>query len=189
MTILRGVSLVEHVIASIGNDLADGGLSEAELASCTLNGKPMPPSLLRWLAFNRGWTEFDFNPAKLDQTMGPAFKIFEKLLPDDFYSIRASYSDCTWWFLYAGLADDIGEYPVFLADVDDRYLVKLEYPGFDLFLADKLLGGYADPGALKQQSLLNFGGYSWCEIYGVAADIDGNEVEWEAAPIRSRGDL
>ncbi|MGH9824075.1 MAG: hypothetical protein ACREDR_12580 [Blastocatellia bacterium] len=173
MSILRGVELVEHVIENADKNLTGRGLSKGDLAALTLNGKPLPPSLRRWLEFDSEWAEFTFKPVKLKQPLGPAFEIFEKLLPGDFYQMRAGHGDCTAWFLYAGEADEIGEYPVFLADIDDWYLVKIAYAGFDFFLADKLLA------ALTRQSHLNFHGYSRCELFGKAADIDGNDSCWE----------
>ncbi|HYL99621.1 MAG TPA: hypothetical protein VEZ90_11760 [Blastocatellia bacterium] len=184
----RGVPLVERVIELAGDKVPGHGLSNAELAALSLNGKSLPPSLRRWLEFDSGWAEFNFQPMKLRQAMGPAFEVFERILPGEFYSMRASASDCAWWFLYAGDADELGEYPVFLADVDDWYLVKIAYAGFDLFLADKLLGSYSDEAALKTQSLRNFSGYSWCELYGKALDIDGNETSWEGLDAPPSGD-
>jgi hypothetical protein len=200
MSILRGVPLVEHVIERVRDEMTGGGLSVAELAELSLNGKPLPPSLRRWLAFNTAWAEFDFQPTKLEQHMGPAFKVFEKLLPGDFYSMRASQSDSTWWFLYAGDADELGEYPIFLADIDDWYLVKIAYPGFDVFLAEyctgagrgwraDLSGKYQDDAALRRHAEMNFQGYWWCELYGKAADINGKESAWEGMPAQSWEEL
>jgi hypothetical protein len=102
------------------------------------------------------------------------------------------------WFLYTGKPDEDGEYPVFVLDVDDQYLVELGAPNFAVWLASLCevggaglsLGGpnlvgfasliaNSDLAALmRKQSRLNFGGYRYCEVYGTAVTADGQQTQW-----------
>lgn len=191
---MRGASLVDAVIDQCPQRFPGPGMTEAELAAITLNGKPLPPSLRRYLQRDTAWAEFDFKPVKLSQLMGDAFSVIEQIIPGDCFSMRASYSDSTWWFLYTGETDEAGEYPVFLADIDDWYLVKIEYAGFDQFLACQTLGPNAPECRgwnedVVQQSHLNFRGYSFLEIHGEAATIDGRKVKWQGLPVPNYDDL
>jgi hypothetical protein len=102
------------------------------------------------------------------------------------------------WFLYGGEPDEDGEYPVFVLDVDDQYLVELCAPNFAVWLASLYglgavglsLGGpnpigfsslVADAGlaaSLQKQSHLNFQGFRYCEVYGTAISANGQRTKW-----------
>jgi hypothetical protein len=92
-------------------------------------------------------------------------------------------------FLYVGEPDDIGEYPVMLLDTDDIPFVCLEYPCFDVYLAEMFEvtnrsgGTYAalfDDRALgpsmAAQARRNFGGFKSLDLGGGDTEhLDGEE--------------
>ncbi|WP_435592603.1 hypothetical protein [Nocardia sp. bgisy118] len=112
------------------------------------SGRPLPPSLRAWLAFDvsllerYGWFGQDgaFAPRPLDQLVddelgGPWAEFFTPLaerfgecflLPGGSDSRRV---------LAVGEPDAEGEYPVIALDVDDLPFAGLMYPGFDVYLA------------------------------------------------------
>jgi hypothetical protein len=103
------------------------------------------------------------------------------LLPDPTYFLYSQKSNASWCFLYAGQADEDGEYPVFLADVDDRYYVQLVAPNFAMWLAaqHRVLEFNPDFAILMQkQSKMNFHNYRYCEIYGDAITAGGEKAQW-----------
>jgi hypothetical protein len=115
------------------------------------SGRPLPPSLRRWLEFDTdllarcGWLDAGdpgrFTPRRLDEIAtaewgpdwgglyaplaGPFDECF--LLPGGTDSRR---------ILATGSTDSFGEAPVFALDIDDLPYVGLMYPGFDVYLAD-----------------------------------------------------
>lgn len=166
------------------------------------DGKALPPSLQLWLSFDAKGVPFfsgdQFVPTFLSESGGPAFDTLQRLLlPDRIYDLRPSGGD-SMWFLYTGKPDEDGEYPVFVLDVDDQYLVELGAPNFAVWLASLYevggaglsLGGpnlvgfasliaNSDLAALmRKQSRLNFGGYRYCEMYGTAVTADGQQTQW-----------
>jgi len=120
------------------------------------SGKPLTPSLKRWLAFDGSWLrdlgwfsspEGDaFTPRRLDQIVEEEFGMW-----GDFYApLGAWLTEC---FLLPGGSDsrriyavtepdDMSEYPVLVIDTDDMPYAAVMYPGFDVFMADEagLLG-------------------------------------------------
>jgi hypothetical protein len=115
------------------------------------SGKPLPPSLKRWLAFDASWlaalgwfassastvfTPHDFGDLVTDEfgemwgkmwtplstRMGECF-----LLPDGSDSRR---------ILAVTKPDALGEYPVIVIDMDDTPYTAVKYPGFDVYMAD-----------------------------------------------------
>jgi hypothetical protein len=167
----QGVELIEQVIERVkaaadrsfgGNRplVAPHGLPAEVIARLTFpSGKPLPPSLKRWLAFDTNWLR------KLSW--------FSSLRPPTFYPrridalVRDELGDC-WGRMYAPLADRcaecfllpggsdsrriyavtepdaLGEYPVLVVDIDDQPYVGLMYPGFDVFMADLMGFGILD---------------------------------------------
>lgn len=105
------------------------------------SGRPLPPSLRRWLAFDTslltrcGWFAPDggyrFTPRPLHEVVGhEAYAAigFDEcfLLPGGGDSRRV---------LAVGEPDEYGEYPVLVTDVDDLPYIAVMYPGLDVFLA------------------------------------------------------
>jgi hypothetical protein len=123
-------------------------LSKAVLDALTFpNGKPLPPSLRRWLAFDASWLAwFDdldqpaFEPLQLgafaeqEFDMDWGFSTFEGKLPGD--CIGLHFGSESRRLLYVGEPDSHGEYPVLVIDTDDVPYVGLEYPGFDVYIAE-----------------------------------------------------
>ncbi|MFE2045053.1 hypothetical protein ACFXAZ_29900 [Streptomyces sp. NPDC059477] len=128
------------------------------------SGRPLPPSLRAWLAFDisllerHKWFTADgeFAPRPIDQVvddeMGEGWsKEFAWLaghLPECFLLPGGSDSRR---ILAVTEPDDEGEYPVLALDLGDLPYLGLMYPGFDVYLADTagLLdtgerGGYSD---------------------------------------------
>jgi hypothetical protein len=154
------------------------------------NGKPLPPSLKLWLAFDAKslglFTDLDHlvtTPRSISEEAGPAFNTMQRMmLPDASYILYPGSGDTSWFFLYTGQTDDEGEYPIFVGDIDDQYFVKLFAPNFAIWLADRhgiLDSDQPEYAALMQkQSDLNFHGYHYCEIYGEAVSMDGTPTKW-----------
>ncbi|MZE54905.1 hypothetical protein GTY86_27255 [Streptomyces sp. SID5770] len=182
----HGVPLTDRVIASVRADpgrpvldynawagpwlagaaepLADGVLAEAVFPS----GRPLPPSLRRWLAFDSGllrrfgWLDGEsrFTPRTLGRIgrdefgngWGAPFEALSERFGECFLLPGGSDSRRV---LATGEPDAYGEYPVFALDVDDLPCVELMYPGLDVYLAEtaglvaRAEGGYsslaADP--------------------------------------------
>lgn len=158
---LHGAALVEVAIARVqergfallGNCGVKPPKKPAPLAKAVLdtltfpNGKPLPPSLRRWLAFDASWLAwFDdlahptFEPlqlgafAELEFDMDWGFSTFEGKLPGD--CIGLHFGSESRRLLYIGEPDSHGEYPVLVIDTDDVPYVGLEYPGFDVYIAE-----------------------------------------------------
>lgn len=147
----RGTGLVELAIAADRERRAPAHpprpLTRAQIDQLAMpDGREVPPSLARWLAYDRldifegsqptlRWRSFnDMMREQFDDETAQQFADFGKLLtgqclvlPDGSDSRR---------FLYAGQPDSHGEYPIFVVDTDELPWVGLAYPGFDAYIAD-----------------------------------------------------
>jgi len=133
------------------------------------SGKPLPPSLKRWLAFDAGWLERfgwfssleppTFSPHSIGQIADDEFGRDYELIKQ----ITGTEGDLNF---YAGLderlpecfllpegsdsrrifavtePDEMGEYPVMVIDEDDVPYAAVMYPGFDVYMAN--LAGLLD---------------------------------------------
>jgi hypothetical protein len=126
-------------------------MPEEVLATLTFpSGKPLPPSLRRWLAFDTSWLgefgwfdgEGHFAPRSLDRIVADEF---EELWGEMYLPLAARAGEC---FLLPGGSDSrriyavtepdaLGEYPVLVIDTDDLPYAAVMYPGFDVFMADE----------------------------------------------------
>lgn len=126
------------------------------------SGKPLPPSLKRWLTFDAGWLEgfgwFSsleppvFSPRTIDQIADAEFdhqaisqlvgagdslnyySSLEERLPECF--LLPEGSDSRRIFAVTE-PDELGEYPVMVIDEDDVPYAAIMYPGFDVYMADE----------------------------------------------------
>lgn len=125
-------------------------------------GRPLPPSLKRWLAFDAGWLEsfgwFSsleppiFSPRTVGQIADEEFdhdQIAELAGVEgdlDFYApLDERLPEC--FLLPEGTdsrrifavtePDALGEYPVLVIDEDDVPYAAIMYPGFDVYMADE----------------------------------------------------
>jgi hypothetical protein len=161
---LQGIDLIEAVIARVQADptaiagfCGDHPLQTPapvpadRLATLTFpSGKPLPPSLRRWLAFDAGWLAefgwFDadghFTPRQLDEIVSAEF---EPIWGEMYQPLAERTGEC---FLLPGGSDSRrifavtepdsrGEYPVLVIDTDDLPYAAVMYPGFDVFMADE----------------------------------------------------
>ncbi|MFD9124618.1 hypothetical protein [Kitasatospora sp. NPDC059571] len=164
---MHGARLIDQVIEIVGRDGWDTTdapdidtavpLPPDVLDALTLpDGRPLPPSLRRWLAFDASWLAaigwyadpaaprfdagtlsatvarmFEFGPA--DSVWRDSFAEFETLLPGLCLPLVGGCDSRR--FLYLGEPDSHGEYPVLVADMDDIPYVGVEYPGLDVYLA------------------------------------------------------
>jgi hypothetical protein len=115
-------------------------------------GRPLPPSLRRWLTFDTGLlTQYEwFAPDdSLRLTPRPLHEIVtaewgEDVWVDCYAPLGDRFPQC---FLLPGGSDsrrvyvvtepdEQDEYPVLAIDVDDAPLVCVMYPGFDVYLAE-----------------------------------------------------
>ncbi|MFF2198824.1 hypothetical protein [Streptomyces sp. NPDC058157] len=130
--------------------LAPGALDRLTLPG----GRPLPPSLRRWLAFDAswladvGWYEDPAAPVLGDRGlretaqgmygsgdgMAGMFGAFEELLPAVCLPLVGGCDSRR--LLYLGAPDSTGEYPVLVTDIDDLPYVAVMYPGLDVYLAD-----------------------------------------------------
>lgn len=171
----QGVDLIEIVIERVRADpnciagfcgdaplLAPQPLSAEALDRLTFpGGRPLPPSLKRWLTFDASWLAgfgwFD----SLDAEEGPVFtpRRIDEIVRDEF---DEDSSPVSWAEMYEPLADRfpecfllpggsdsrriyavtdqpdaLGEYPVLVVDIDDLPYAAVMYPGFDIFMGDE----------------------------------------------------
>ncbi len=203
----QGADLIELVIARVRADpyaiagfCGDYPLAEPRplapdvLARLTFpSGKPLPPSLRRWLAFDASWLESlgwfasgqegVFTPRRIDEIVTVEF---EALWGEMYEPLADRLGEC---FLlpegsdsrrvYAVTAPDVlGEYPVVVIDTDDLPYAAVMYPGLDVYLGDLAgvldleFGTYEalheDPryaARLRQHARHLFGGKPGIEIY------------------------
>lgn len=209
---LRGAALVETVIAKYraeGDTLGGCGIPEhtasglpaEQLAALTLpGGKPLPPSLQRFLAYDATYLGvLEHDPPRL------AFRTFREMMAEQYDPQTAEYADFSdvlpghclvvpggsdsRRFMYVGEPDAYGEYPVFVVDNDDLTFVCLAYPGLDVYLADGVVeeitdGSYTDAfdhpvyGPMcVDQARRNFDGWKSLDLSGEDSEhLDGNEA-------------
>ncbi|MFC6599439.1 hypothetical protein [Kitasatospora paranensis] len=165
---MHGTALIDQVVERVrrdGWDTTDAPdldtpvpLPPDVLTSLALpDGRPLPPSLRRWLAFDAGWlAELGWyaDPARPDLRGGSlsavvagmfgfgsaerawteSFAAFETLLPGPCLPLFGGRDSRRFLYL-GGEPDSHGEYPVLVADMDDIPYVGVEYPGLDVYLA------------------------------------------------------
>jgi len=146
----RGLPLVEQVIAHLaGTGTPHTGLAPEVLATLALpGGKPLPPSLRRFLAFDAHYLHaLEGDPPRLvfhtfrelvrhelDETAADLYDEVADLLPG--HCLLLPGGETKRRFMYVGAPDAHGEYPVLEIDPDDLPGVGLAYPGLDVYLAD-----------------------------------------------------
>jgi len=183
----QGVELIDLVIArvradptSIAGFCGDHPLEVARplppdiLEHLTFpSGKPLPPSLKRWLAFDASWLEGfgwfssldapTFAPRRLDQIVHDEFDdpAFRMPWGEMYEPLGARFAEC---FLLPGGSDSrrifavtdepdqLGEYPILVVDIDDLPYAAVMYPGFDVFLADTAGSSRSIPSAPTKTS-------------------------------------
>ncbi|HEX6817625.1 MAG TPA: hypothetical protein VF120_04560 [Ktedonobacterales bacterium] len=175
----QGVELIEIVIGRVRADptciagfCGDAPLyTPRPLASATLDrltfpsGKPLPPSLRRWLALDASWlasfgwfassTDFAnpvFTPRRIDEIVRDELDdspLISRLVSwSEMYApLTDRFPEC---FLLPGGSDSrriyavtetpdaMGDYPVLVVDIDDLPYAAVMYPGFDVFLGDEV---------------------------------------------------
>ncbi len=166
-TAAHGTALTERVIASVEADPHRPILAYSPWAGPWLtgepeplpadlladavfpSGRPLPPSLRRWLAFDAGllrrfgWLDGDgrFTPRSLGEL---AHDELGELWGSCFDPVSDRFDECfllpggsdSRRVLATGVGDAHGEYPVYALDVDDLPCIELMYPGLDVYLAD-----------------------------------------------------
>ncbi len=177
----------------------------AELARLRFpDGRPLPPSLRHWLAYDAAFaalfqepTQPRFAPLGFRQLVLQEFggvvsheswSTFDKLLPGSCYLLPGGTDARR--FLYVGEPDPIGEYPVLCVDTHDIPFVCVYSPGFDVWLAEmfRTIPGYTRHtytdmfdharygAAMVEQARRNFGGYRALDENGTdTAHLDGND--------------
>jgi hypothetical protein len=218
---LRGAALLAKVIEAIeehGGVLsgcgvpkhAAKGVARDVLAKLQLpNGKPLPPSLAGFLAYDetylgvldkgkllfRSFTEM--MRAEFDDETAMMFADFERFLPGRCLALPEGADSRR--FMYVGEPDEHGEYPVFIADTDELPWVGLAYPGLDVYLADGAIttvieNEYMDgwrhktyAPMLADQARRNFAGFKAID-YQEPQHIDGAEAAQAGmAPLLGHG--
>ncbi len=164
---MHGEALVERVVAAVRRDgwqscdepmPADPVPLPPELIDALRlpGGRPLPPSLRRWLAYDSAWlsalgwypdpaapaldgralsdtTDLLYGFDGAEAVWSQMFTEFETLLPGRCFPL-AGGSDSR-RLLYVGEPDSLGEYPVLVTDIDDLPYVAVMYPGLDVYLA------------------------------------------------------
>lgn len=197
----RGLPLVEAAIAA---ETAAGGkhrpVKPNALAKLSMpDGTPIPVSLAAALAHHdlglveKGALKWRTFPAMIDAEFGAGaslmFKGWDKLLSGQCLAMPEGSDSRR--FLYAGVPDEHGEYPVLIVDTDDLPWVGVAYPGFDAYFADgtvakinehSYIDGWKKPAwkpALEAAARRNFGGL-WQFDYQEPAHLDGDDAAREA---------
>jgi hypothetical protein len=121
------------------------------------SGRPLPPSLRRWLAFDASWLADlgwftlpdsaqespTFTPRRIDQIVSDEFDglwggMYEPLgVQLDECFLLPGGSDSRRIYAVTDAPDSLGEYPVLVIDTDDLPYAAVMYPGFDVFMADE----------------------------------------------------
>lgn len=156
------------------------------------SGKPLPPSLAAWLAFDASWVGlFDdlkkptFSPMTLVEALQSDF---EAWLPDRFpegfktpaklsgelYPLPRSGDQAL--YLYVGEADSRGEYPVLYVDPKDL-VVRVRHAGFDMYVTDAFRHTTVDV-PTTEQARSNLGGdaIDLAACFGEGASWGGSEA-------------
>jgi hypothetical protein len=211
MAILSTQQLVQRVIDDFQLHPEKLGGTPTPIAANKLDtltfpdGKPLPPSLKQWLAFDAAslglfsdLANLVITPTSLsDWGNHLLFNTMQRLLlPENVYALYPNSSSYEMWFLYTGQADDVGEYPIFVAVRDDDDFAQLFAPNFAIWLAIwhkipdfslyqymvhefRSLFGHPDyRTAMREQSALNFRSNRICDIYGQAIAINGTLTRW-----------
>jgi hypothetical protein len=211
----QGVELIEKVIERVKADPAsiaapygpasgNRPLVEARplpakvIARLTFpSGKPLPPSLKRWLAFDAGWL---FDLGWFSSLEEPAFapRSIAQIVRDEFHEpwgeiyepLADHFAEC---FLLPGGSDQrriyavtepdvVGEYPVLVVDTDDQPWVAVTYPGFDVFIA--YLTGYSirdfKTSLFEDERYASRMNDHAHRLFGGKEAIDFNDAEWGA---------
>jgi hypothetical protein len=178
---MHGVELVRAVIERLeqsGMDFINHPSAPQPLPAEVLrdlrlpNGEPLSPSLACFLAFDAGFlsllredTPPTFKAASIgelartvygDHPSAAKFAVLEKTLPG--LCLLLPMGKESKRILYLGQPDSVGEFPVLVLDPEDPPFVCVEYPGIDVFLADRAR-------FLPQRSR-EFGGLGSDEVYG-----------------------
>lgn len=162
---LQGAALIDHITAIIRTDPARVSgfygadafrhprpLIASALATLTFpGGRPLAPSLKRWLAFDASWLRcLGWFSSPPDTTLALAPRPLDELLEaecdcwaDTFAPLSRRFSQClllpgsdTHQYVYAVCEPDAtGEYPVLLVETGDIPYVGVIYPGFDVYMA------------------------------------------------------
>lgn len=109
---------------------------------CFAGGHELPPSLIRWLAFDNKLASIINSPLKFGELMTQEFgldqdwSLYEKLLAGYCYLLPGGSDSRR--FLYVGLPDKLNEYPVVNVDVDEEPYICIYSPGFDVWLLEAL---------------------------------------------------
>jgi hypothetical protein len=133
------------------------------------SGRPVPPSLKRWLAFDAArlagldWFSLPatpheppvFTPRRIDGIVTDEFDelwggMYEPLgfRLDECFLLPGG-SDSRRIYAVTDAPDSLGEYPVLAIDTDDLPYAAVMYPGFDVFMADEAGFALHDMGAYE----------------------------------------
>jgi hypothetical protein len=212
----QGVALIDLVIEQVRNDpYAIAGfcgdyplvephpLAPEVLAGLTFpSGKPLPPSLTRWLAFDASWLQSFgwfasleppvFTPRTLGQIADAEFATkgsisgyytpLDPLFPECFLLPEGTESRRI--FAVTELPDELGEYPVLVLDDSDVAYpyAAIMYPGFDVYLGD--LPGLLDLELRDYEGLHEDARYAARlalharRLFGGKRSIEGTDPEW-----------
>jgi hypothetical protein len=146
-------------------------LSQEVIARLTFpSGRPLPPSLKRWLAFDASWlADLDWISLPMSPSEPPTFtsRRIDEIVTDEFDELWGSMyeplgvrldecfllpggSDSRRIYAVTDAPDSLGEYPVLVIDTDDLPYAAVMYPGFDVYMADEagfaihVMGTYED---------------------------------------------
>ncbi len=139
--LLRGVTLVDIALAKRKRKGALTPMPPDQIAAIDFGGKPVSPSLARWLSVDNEM--FHLGPAQTVADMierefpvwASAFTVFAQQLPGLCVLFEGWGSDSR-RFVYLGVTDDHGEYPVFTVDTDDLPYACINGP-VDVWLAQQ----------------------------------------------------
>jgi hypothetical protein len=171
---LRGLPLVERVIreqaagrAHIPDFHPLFGGERAAPSGHWLGGRPVPPSLHRWLEVDGGWLQgLADAPVRIaglvERTFGPgtgsAFRELQNHLLPEPCALLPGVGETSARFLYLGPTDVHGEYTVLGVDIAEPPRVFVWSPGFDGWLAEE--AGLIDVDRLEGQGLEEVPGWA-----------------------------